>query len=163
MGIPSGVLSSAEGRAVADSLDDLPLAAGLSLGRWTVWRTDAMYSGADDLFFLDAALSWVVRVYVPSAGWIDYRGLDGDWRTCYGDGNIQPESGHDAVVRLLAARTSGSIWQSGRWRGGSWHVTVGDGRLDFRHNDGRAAFTFHAERPLWTWNKKPLPGCGEGR
>lgn len=143
------------------SLLDLPASAGLRFGSWTLWLLEGQIEDGNDLFFVHP-LGWAIRMTVDSAGWVDYRARPRFWRTCYLDRDVHTDSGHEAIFRRLRRQQAASDWPIGVYGIESWRLTVDPERLFILHSRSRVGwppFVLYRDRPLWTFYKKPLPGC----
>lgn len=145
---------------MSQSLDDLPLADGLRLGHWHVWRSGRMYDGCDDLFFCHQVRPWIVRTPIPLGGWIDYRSALNRWHTCFGSGRVREDSGHDDILHWLDQTMPADEWtRTGTFGAGDWMYDVFFDRLLIRHANNGVPIVLYRDRLLWTRDKKPLPGC----
>jgi hypothetical protein len=147
--------------ADATPLVDLPLAGGLRFGLWSVWRSDWACEGTDfDLLLVLPARDWCVRVPIEHSGWVDFRVKPGEWYTAYGDGSIAPDSPRlEEPLADFDRRQPAAEWPIGRFVADDWAFEVEPDRLRIRHPLSKVPLVFWRDRPLWTREKKPLPGC----
>jgi hypothetical protein len=143
-------------------LDDLDLSAGLACGGWHVWRDRDGYADADDFYFIHAVRGWVVYSPVDSNGWFNYTDDAGVWHLCWGnDDPVQlQDRSHLRPARLASRQPAGQL-PLGVFSGGEWRLTVELDRIWLTHPWNTERIVLFRDRPLWTWAKKPLPGCCE--
>jgi hypothetical protein len=141
--------------------NDVAAAQGLRFGVWSVWRSDWECEPPDfDLLIVLPTRDWCVRVPVDHNGWIDFRVAPDDWYTCFSNGDVTPD-GPDLEVPLASflSREPASEWAVGDYSAAEWRFEVTADRLLIRHPNNAVPLVFWRDRPLWTREKKPLPGC----
>lgn len=143
------------------SLHELPLQTGLAFGDWAIWRHHDGDNDVGDLFVVHPECRWVVYSPIMSNGWFNFLDDAAQWRLHYGyEGYHTHEQDRDALnaERYFEMRPAG-VWPTGTFNAAQWTIEVWADRLRLLHPMNDWPIVLWPGRRLWTWGKKPIPGC----
>jgi hypothetical protein len=138
------------------------LMTGLRFGQWVAWGGGLDSPGGDHLYeivFAHRDRGWAVRMPIHNSGWFDYRSSSGSWFTCYSDGDIRPDSGHDWAKRIFRRKPDRNWPDRVALTAGDWTFSPEPHRLVLRNGVSPSWVALYRDRPLFTFAKKPLRGC----